>query len=214
MSDPDLIIIKQWKKFVEINPTHSNFSTVGDGLGKLKTLKDHNAVYHKGCCAKVNDSHYNGLVKKEEKERRENESLANAKILHKREKTELGMAVYLFYGEEDSKDQLCSAGELHSGSCNLSMKHVKLLMNKWKSMALQLDKLDIHAKLCTGYVRVSQMFYHKSHLTQFRNIYRSLQLNKEGPEVRRSNFLLQCYTWKEISNHIYDSTEQFIKGVL
>ena len=67
MADPDLIIIKQWKKFVEINPTHSNFFTIGDGLGILEALKDHNAVYHKGCCVKVNDSHYNGLVKKKRK---------------------------------------------------------------------------------------------------------------------------------------------------
>lgn len=119
------MIIKQWNKFVEINPTHSDFSAIGESLEILQTLKDHNAMYHNGCCAKVNDRHYNKLVKKQEKEKRENESLANAKILHKREKIELGMAVYLFYGEEDSKEQLCAAGELHLGSCNLSMKHVK-----------------------------------------------------------------------------------------
>lgn len=170
---------------------HGDFSTTGEGLQILEMLKDHDAVYHKGCCAKVNGSHYNGLVKKQMKQRRENKSLANAKILSKREKIELGMAVYLFYGEEDSKNHLCATEESHSG--NLNTKHVKLLMNKWKGIAFQLSKLDIHAILCTGYVRAGQMFYHKSHLIQFHNFYRSLQSNNEDPDVRRSNFLLQCY---------------------
>ena len=145
------------------------------------------------------------------KQRRENKSLANAKILSKREKIELGMAVYLFYGEEDSKNHLCATEESHSG--NLNTKHVKLLMNKWKGIAFQLSKLDIHAILCTGYVRAGQMFYHKSHLIQFHNFYRSLQSNNEDPDVRRSNFLLQCYAWREILNHIYHSTEQFIEVI-
>lgn len=79
------VIIKQWKKFVEINPMHSDFSTIGEALGILQALKDHNPVYHKVCCAKMNDSHYNGLVKKQKKQRRANEGLANAKILSKRE---------------------------------------------------------------------------------------------------------------------------------
>lgn len=63
-------------------------------------------------------------------------------------------------------------------------------MNKWKGVAFQLSKVDIHAKLCTGYVRSSQIFYHKFLLIQFHNFYISLRSNKEDPDVSRSNFFL------------------------
>lgn len=44
-------------------------------------------------------------LQKNKRNRRENEGLANAKILSKREKIELGIAVSLFYRKNDSKDE-------------------------------------------------------------------------------------------------------------
>ena len=77
-------------------------------------------------------------------------------------------------------------------------------------MAVQLSELDVHAKLCYGDVRASEIYYHKTtcHM-QFRNRYRSLQQQEKNASTERKTILLECYAWKQIPNMIYDSAELF-----
>ena len=111
--------------------------------------------------------------------------------------------VCLFCGEKDLRDQLCNARESHLVSYNMITKHLKPLTEKWKGMALQLFQLDIHAKLCTGNVCAIEIYYHKSQFIQFCNRYRSLhRIRKIRVRDDQINLLLQCYAWKQISNHI------------
>ena len=55
-------------------------------------------------------------------------------------------------------------------------------------MAVQLSELDVHAKLCYGDVRASEIYYHKTtcHM-QFRNRYRSLQQQEKNTSTERKN---------------------------
>ena len=61
------VIITQLNKFVKLDPAYFDLSTIGDGSGVLQTLKNHDAFYHKGCYDKLNESHYQRLVKKTRK---------------------------------------------------------------------------------------------------------------------------------------------------
>ena len=62
-----------------------DLSIIDEGLEIHQKLKNHNAVYHKGCFAKLNVSYTmnDRLTKKREKEKT-NENSANAKIPHKK----------------------------------------------------------------------------------------------------------------------------------
>ena len=117
----------------------------------------------------------------------------------------------LFCDNEDYKDKLTAAGEYHSGSNNPNTRHVEPLTENWKQMAIQLGEVDVHTKLCCGDVRASEMYYHKATCyMQFRNRYKSLQQQEKNASTERETILLECYTWKQISNMIYDSSELFI----
>ena len=61
------VIITQLNKFVKLDPAYFDLSTIDDGSGVLQTLKNHDAFYHKGCYDKLNESHYQRLVKKTRK---------------------------------------------------------------------------------------------------------------------------------------------------
>ena len=43
----------QLKIFIEIDPTYIELGRVDDGTGRVKTLKTHNAVYHKNATIKL-----------------------------------------------------------------------------------------------------------------------------------------------------------------
>ena len=53
----------------------------------------------------------------------------------------------MFCGEHDLLDNLCAAGEYHSGVKSSNSAHVDSITEKWKKMALELGELDIHAVL-------------------------------------------------------------------
>ena len=91
-----------------------DLSSINHGSGILQTLRTNNAVYHKGCYDKYNDTHYNRLIKKREKQNEEDAKSSPEDIPHKRNKVELGKAVCLFCAGEHSKQNLCAAGEYHS----------------------------------------------------------------------------------------------------
>ena len=74
--------------------------------------------------------------------------------------------------ERDSTENLCVAGEFHSGS-STNNQHVQKLTESWSEMALAIGNLDVHAKLCVGDVRSNEIFDHKNHLSQFHSRYRT-----------------------------------------
>ena len=96
---------------------------------------------------------------------------------------------YAFFAERDSTENLCAAGELHSGSSTNS-QHLQKLTESWGEMALAIGDLDVHAKLCVGDVRSNEIFYHKNHLSQFHNRYRVSQAKKDDGTDQRKKFLL------------------------
>ena len=201
----------QLKKFVEFDATYFNTARLDDGTGIAKTLDAHNAVYHKKCYDNIGDKKYNRLVaRRNKKSNNEADSSGAAVIPHKRTKVELGKAVCLFCGDEGLKENLCAAGELHSGSSSSNSQHVENLTASWRDMALAIGDLDVHAKLCVGDIRSNEVYYHKIHLVQFRNRYRASQTKKGDGEDKRQKVLLETYAWKQISNYIHESTEQFI----
>ena len=87
---------------------------------------------------------------------------------------------------------------------------MKKLTESWSEMALAIGDLDVQAKLCVGDVRSNKIFYHKNHLSEFHNRYRASQAKKDDGTCQRKKVLLQTYAWKQISNYIHQSDEQFI----
>ena len=77
-------------------------------------------------------------------------------------------------------------------------------------MALAIGDLDVHAKLCVGDVPSNEIFYHKNPLSQFHNRYRASQAKNNDGIDQRKKVLLQTYAWRQISNYVHDSDEQFI----
>ena len=130
-------------------------------------------------------------------------SSSSTVILHKRTKTELGTELCSFCGERDSIENLCAAGEFHSGSSTNS-QYVQKLTESWSEMALAIGDLDVHAKLYVGDARSNEIFYHKNHLSQFHNRYRASQAKKDDGTGQRKKVLLQTYAWRQISNYIYN----------
>ena len=57
-----------------------------------------------------------------------------------------------FFVERDATENLCAAGEFHSGNKE-NNQHVQKLTKSWSEMALAIGGLDVHAKLCAGDVR-------------------------------------------------------------
>ena len=110
--------------------------------------------------------------------------------------------------EQKLSSEKCYAGEFHSGS-NANNQHVQKLTESWREMALATGNLDVHAKLCVGDVRSNEIFYHKNHLSQFHNRYRASQAKKDDGTDQRKKVLLQTYEWRQISNYIQQSDEQF-----
>ena len=53
----------QVKRFIQLDPTVFDLSTIHDGMGIIQTLTSNNAFYHKGCSDNFSDSHYKRLVK-------------------------------------------------------------------------------------------------------------------------------------------------------
>ena len=149
-------------------------------------------------------------MKKREKQNEDDAKSLTEDIPHKRNKVELGKAVCLFCAGEDSEENLGAAGEYHSGGGNPNTIHVGTLTETWKHMALQLGELDIHAKLCVGDVRAREIYYHKSHLVQFRNRFRNSHVQNEDSGTKRTNLLLECYAWKQVSNYIHESSDTYI----
>ena len=146
------------------------------------------------------------MSRRKKKSSNENSSLSQV-TPNKRGKVELGRGVCLFCGEEDSKENLCAARELLHGS---SPQHVVDLTTNWRTMALEIGDLDVHYKLCAGDVRSNEIYYHRNHLVEFRDRYRSSQKKKVDGEHVRQSVLLETYAWRQISNYIHESTEQFI----
>ena len=151
-------IEEQLKKFVEFDATYFNIARLYDGSGITKTLDTHNAVYHKKCYDNIGNKEYNRLVARRNKKSNEDASPSAAVIPHKRTKVELGKAVCLFCGEEDLKEHLCAAGELHSGSSGSNSQHVGNLTASWRDMALAIGDLSVHAKLCVDDVRSNELY--------------------------------------------------------
>ena len=56
----------------------------------------------------------------------------------------------------------------------------------------------------------NEIFYHKNQLSQFHNRYPASQIKKDDGTDQRKKILLQIYAWRQISNYIYQSDEQFI----
>ena len=79
---------------------------------------------------------------------------------------------YAFFVERDTTENLCAAGEFHSGNKE-NNQHVQKLTKSWSEMALAIGGLDVHAKLCAGDVRSNEICNHKNHLSQFHNRYRT-----------------------------------------
>ena len=145
-------------------------------------METHNAVYYKKCHDKIGKKPCSGA-----------NSSSSTVIPHKRTKTELGK-------------ELCR--RVHSGS-NANDQHVQKLTESWREMALATGNLDVHAKLGVGDVRSNEIFYHKNHLSQFHNRYRASQAKKDDGTDQRKKVLLQTYEWRQISNYIQQSDEQF-----
>ena len=130
-------------------------------------------------------------------------------IPYKKTKTELGTELCIFCGVRDSTENLCAAGEFHAGS-STNNTHVHKLTESLSEMAVATGDLDVHAKLCVGDVRSNELFYCKNHLSQFHNSYRASQPKKNDGTDQRKTTLLQMYAWRQISNYIHQSDEQFI----
>ena len=135
--------------------------------------------------------------------------IRQVQLLHKRTKTELGTDLCIFCGQRDSTENLCAAGEFHSGS-NTNNQHVQKLTESWSVMALTIDHLDVHAKLCVGDVHSNEIFYHKNHLLQLYNRSRASQAKKDDGTDQRERVLLQTYARRQISNYIHQSDKKFI----
>ena len=217
-SEPDTrkAIVARLERFLNIDPLIFDISRIDDGSGVLQTLMANNAVYHKSCHDKYNERQYQRLVKKKEKQEEEDARASSIpNVPHKRKKTDLGKAVCLFCNNEDLKENLCAAGEFHSGSnaSASSNEHVDSLTNSWKQMALELGELDIHARLCIGDVRSNEIYYHNNSTCyiNFRNRHRdSVSRQKENLNSKRETILLECYAWSQLSNYVHESTEPFL----
>ena len=104
---------------------------------------------------------------------------------------------------------MCAAGEFHSGS-NTNNQHVQKLTESWSVMALTIDDLDVHAKLCVSDVHSNEIFYNKNHLSQLYNRYRASKAKKDDGTGQRERVLLQIYARRQVSNYIHQSDEKFI----
>ena len=171
-----------------------DFTQIDDSSGIFNTLQKKNAVYHKNCYSMYNLQHLRRLQKK--KVVKDNDDDLQRR---KRCKIDLGEAVCIFCGENDSRENLCAAGEYHNNS-NSSIDHVSTLTEQWREMALHLGELDIHAKLCVGDVSANEI-YHKLHYTQFRNRYQA-SLSKEKAE-QCDDSLKRCYAMKQLIKYMY-----------
>ena len=68
--------------------------------------------------------------------------------------------MHFLWRERDSTENLCAAGEFHSGSSTNS-QYVQKLTESCSEMALAIGDLDVHAKLCVGDAHSNEIFYHK-----------------------------------------------------
>ena len=113
----------QLKKFIEIDPTYIELGLLDDGTGIAKTLETHNAVFHKKCYDKIGQKMHNRLLARVGKKPcSEANSSSSTVIPHNRTKTELckleqGSA--FFVEKLCSTENVCAAGEFHSGSIQL-----------------------------------------------------------------------------------------------
>ena len=170
-------------KFKEVDGfPHLDISQINDGTGILETLRRNNALYHKSCYDNTNDVHLLRLQKRHERRSSTNDEPSSSQ---KRTKTELGKLLCIFCGNQDIKENLCAAGELHSSDRNCNASHVELLTESWKKMALKLGELDIYSKLCVGDLRANEVFYHKHHYVAFRNRYHASFVDKEEADEKR-----------------------------
>ena len=173
-------------------------------------METNNAVYHKKCYNKFGQKEYSRLLARAGKNPCSGANSSSSTIIpHKNTKTELGTELCIFCGERDSTENLCSAGEFHSGR-STNNQHIQKLTESWSEMGLAIGDLDVHAKLCVGDVRSNEIFYHKNHLSQFHNRYRASQAEKDDGTDQRKKVLLQTYSWRQISSYIHQSDEQFI----
>ena len=105
-------IIARVKQFIQLKPF--NLSRIGEGAGIVQTLTSNNAFYRKGCYNNFNDSHYERLAEKVQKQSSEGSLCSTPTIPNKQTKNEKGKALCLFHANEDYKDMLTAAGEYHS----------------------------------------------------------------------------------------------------
>ena len=138
-------LIFRVKKIIQPKPSVFDLPRIDEVPEIIQTLKSNNSLYHKGCYQNLNDSHYERLVQKVQKQRSEG-SLYSAPNPHKQTITKIRKAVCLFCNNEDCKDKMTAAGEYHSVSNNPNTKHMELFTGKWKQMTMQLGELDVHAK--------------------------------------------------------------------
>ena len=119
-------LIDRVKRFIQLDPTVFDLSRIDGGMGIIETLTSNNAFYHKGFYDNFNDSHYERLAKRVQKQSSEGSPYSTQTIPHKRKKTEIGKAMCLFCNNEDYRDKLTAAGEYHSASNNPNTKHVEV----------------------------------------------------------------------------------------
>ena len=117
-------MIDQVKRFIQIDLTIFDLFRIDEGTGNIQALTSNNAFYHKGCYDNFNDSHYERLVKKVQKQSSEGSFYSTQTISHKRKKKRKKKRC-LFCNSEDCKDKL--TGEYHLGSNNPNTKHVESL---------------------------------------------------------------------------------------
>ena len=138
------------KKFIEIDPKYTELGRLDDGTGIAETLETRNAVYHKKCQDKICQKEYNRfLTRVGKKPCSEANSSSSAVISHKRTKTELGTELCIYVERETQQ----------------KIQHVHKLTESWSEMALAINDLDVHAKLCGANVRSNEIFYHKNYLS-------------------------------------------------
>ena len=183
-------------KFKEVDGfPHLDILQINDGTGILETLRRNNALYHKSCYDNTNDVHLLRLQKRHERRSSTNDEPSSSRI---------------FCGNQDIKENLCAAGELHSSDPNCNASHVELLTESWKKMALKLGEQDIYSKLCVGDLRANEVFYHKHHYVAFRNRCHASFVDKEEADEKRMNTVLECYALKQIIIYMRQSSETYM----
>ena len=74
------------KRFIQPDLTVFDLSRIDDEAGIIQTLTSNNAFYNKGCYDKINDSHYERLVERVQKQSSEFSPYSTQAIPHKRKK--------------------------------------------------------------------------------------------------------------------------------